>query len=290
MANKKQEYANAYDKILKENIFQTIKPFLKQMVGIDIENKKIEYIPTSLQKTLEVEADFLGKILHQNKKDDFILHLEFQSQDNLKMQNRMLFYQGFLRLKYTIPIQQYVIYLGKGTSKMKTFIKDNNLDFTYNLINFQDFDIGYFIESNIPEVVILGILANYKGENAEKIIDKILKKIISVEIDITNQQKYVQQLEMLSNLRNLQEVIKQKINNMAFVYDLKNDIRFKEGQQEERQKYEAERQKYEDEIQKYNLERQKSVLKLHQKKISLSDIADSLNMSKEEVEKIIKNQ
>ncbi|TAG03792.1 MAG: hypothetical protein EAZ44_05650 [Cytophagia bacterium] len=283
MANKKQEYANAYDKILKENIFETIKPFLKQMLGIDIENKKIEYIPTSLQKTLEVEADFLGKIIHQNKKDDFILHLEFQSQDNLKMENRMLFYQGFLRLKYTIPIQQYVIYLGKGKSKMKSFIKDKLLDFEYNLINFQDFDINYFIESNIPEVVILGILANYKGENTDKIVDKILQRITATEIDVTNQQKYVQQLEILSNLRDLQATIKQKINNMAFVYDLKNDIRFKEGQQEERQKNEAERQKNE-------AERQKSILKMYQKKISLFDIGDILNISKEEVEKIIKNQ
>ncbi|TAG03791.1 MAG: hypothetical protein EAZ44_05645 [Cytophagia bacterium] len=89
------------------------------------------------------------------------------------------------------------------------------------------------------------------------------------------------------DLRDLQATIKQKINNMAFVYDLKNDIRFKEGreigQQEERQKYEAE-------IQKYNIERQKSILKMYQKKISLLDIADSLNISKEEVEKIIKNQ
>ena len=41
--------------------------------------------------------------------------------------------------------------------------------------------------------------------------------------------KYLKQLEILSNLRNLQEQTIKTINNMALTYDLKSDLRYKAG-------------------------------------------------------------
>ncbi len=271
--NQKKEYANAYDKILKENLIETIKPFFKQLFGFEIKNKQIEYIQPSLQKTFEVEADFLAKIKHQNPADDFVLHIEFQTQDHLTMEVRMLFYQGFIRISHNIPIKQYVIYLGEGKSKMKTFIKDEDLDFRYRLINFEDIDVNTFINSDIPEVIIFGILADYKGEKPDKIADIILKKLLNSNVALDKKQKCVKQLEVLSKLRNLQETIKQKINIMAFAYDLKTDIRFLEGVEEGVEKTVR-----------------TSVLNLNKNKINIITIAEAFNITEQEVIEIINKQ
>ncbi|MES2775409.1 MAG: hypothetical protein V4722_14640 [Bacteroidota bacterium] len=44
--------------------------------------------------------------------------------------------------------------------------------------------------------------------------------------------KYVLQLEVLSKLRNLQEETTKEITAMPFTYDLKTDIRYKQGVEE----------------------------------------------------------
>ncbi len=279
--NLKKEYANAYDKILKENLIETIKPFFKQLFGFEIKNKQIEYIQPSLQKTFEVEADFLAKIKHQNPADDFVLHIEFQTQDHLTMEVRMLFYQGFIRISHNIPIKQYVIYLGQGKSKMTTFIKDEKLDFSYYLINFEEIDVDTFINSNIPEVVILGILANYKGQKPDKIADIILKKILNTNVALDKKQKCVKQLEVLSKLRDLQETIKQKINIMAFEYDLKTDIRFLEGREEGIEKG----------IEKGREETiYTSVLNMYESEVDFITIAKFMNITEQKVIEIINKQ
>ncbi len=281
--NLKKKYANAYDKILKENLIETIKPFFKQLFQVDVENTEMEYILPALQKTLETEADFIAKIKHKNPADDFILHVEFQVKEHLTMQLRMNFYQAFIRTLHNIPIRQYVIYLGKGKSKMITFIKDEGLDFRYKLINFQEIDVNNFINSDVPEVIILGILADYKGQTPENIVDIILNKISKIDVTFDKKQKCVKQLEVLSNLRNLQKTIKQKINIMAFEYDIETDIRYLEGIEigvgigrEEGVGIGTEK------------ERERGILRMNDMKIKVSDIAHSYNITEQKVIEIIK--
>ncbi len=283
--NSKKKYAKAYDKILKENLIETIKPFFKQLFQIDVENTEMEYILPALQKTLETEADFIAKIKHKNPTDDFILHVEFQTQDHLTMQLRMNFYQAFIRTLHNISIRQYVIYLGKGKSKMITFIKDKDLDFRYTIINFEDIDIDEFINSDVPEVVILGILANYKGQTSQKIVDMIVEKILKTNVSLEKKQKCIKQLEVLSKLRNLQETIKQKINKMAFVYDLKTDIRYLEGVEEGIDKgIEIGVDKG---VEKTIIA---SVLNGYKQQMDISIIANILNITEEKVIEIINQQ
>ncbi len=291
--NQKQEYANAYDKILKENLIETIKPFFKQLFGFEIENKQIEYIQPSLQKTMEVEADFLAKIKHQNPADDFVLHIEFQTKDHLTMELRMNFYQGFIRTSHNISIQQYVIYLGKGKSQMKTFIKDKNLDFRYDLINFEDIDVDTFINSDIPEVVILGILADYKGKKPENIVDIIIEKVLNTNVALDKKRKCVKQLEVLSKLRNLQETIQQKTNNMAFEYDIETDIRYLQGiGKGEEIGIEKGLEKGIEKGRKEGREETvyDSILRMNEKKMDSIVIADILNVTEQKVIEIINKE
>jgi hypothetical protein len=73
-------------------------------------------------------------------------------------------------------------------------------------------------------------LANFQNKKPEIVIESILKKIIDTTKPNLAQLKYVKQLEILSNLRDLQDEVITQSKNMALIYNLEKDIRFKQGE------------------------------------------------------------
>ncbi len=72
-------------------------------------------------------------------------------------------------------------------------------------------------------------MSNFKGHSPHEIIHQILLKIKEFIDKDLSYMKYVRQLEVLSNLRNLQEETIKQIETMPFTYNLESDIRYKQG-------------------------------------------------------------
>ncbi len=225
--------AQDYDKIFKENIEEIILPLAKKVLNIDPEG--LEEIKDDLQHTLERKPDFLKKVIHKDTKKDYILHIEFQVKDEPKMKYRMLEYYALLLREYKIEVRQYVFYIGKGKSKMPTQIKYKKLEFSFEVISMQQIDYKNFVNSSKPEEVILAILADFGKEETQTALTTIVRKIMQITEPNLQQLKYVRQLEILSKLRELQEQIIKSLEIMALTYDIRSDIRFKEGRQEGKQ-------------------------------------------------------
>jgi len=219
-----------YDKIFKENIEEIILPLAKKVLNIDPEG--LEEIPDDLQHTIERKPDFLKKVIHKDSKKDYILHIEFQVADEPEMVYRMLEYYALLLRGYEIELKQYVFYIGKGKAKMPIEVKHKKLQFSFELINMQEIDYHQFVNSSKPEEVILAILADFGKDKAQTVIDTILERILIVTEPNLKREKTVRQLEILSKLRKLQAQIIKSLNIMALTYDIKNDIRYKEGKEE----------------------------------------------------------
>ena len=128
------------------------------------------------------------------------------------------------------------------------------------MINISDIDHNYFLYSNRPEDVIIAILCDFKEKSGERILETILIRLKLLSVDDLALGKYLKQLEILSNLRNLQELTIKKLSNMSFIYDLETDIRYKQGfeigtklerekAQLEREKAQLERERLEKQIQ-----------------------------------------
>ena len=174
--------------------------------------------------------DFLKKISNQNPFTEFILHIEFQSTADFKMAERMLLYYSMLYKKYGIPIYQQVFYLGKGNSAMTTEIQHENINFRYNVLDFNSIPYTEFLSSEKPEEFILAILGNFLEKPAEEIAKLILQSINRLEIRNEIKLKAVKQLEVLSGLRNLQTIIVELIPKiMALDYDIRKDLRYQQG-------------------------------------------------------------
>ena len=100
-----------YDRIIKENIEAIFLPILGKFLGLSI--KSTFEIKDKIQSTIEREPDFLKRIIDQDDKE-FILHVEFQTADDLEMVYRMAEYDALLQRKYQIPVKPFVIYLGSS--------------------------------------------------------------------------------------------------------------------------------------------------------------------------------
>ncbi len=91
-----------------------------------------------------------------------------------------------------------------------------------------------FLDSDIPQEVLLAILGDFEGENPEMIMEKILARLQSLVKQKKKLQKLTFQLHVLTGLRNLRKIFQLKIKNMPLQFDLdiKNDPFFLEGKEE----------------------------------------------------------
>jgi hypothetical protein len=166
--------ANEYDAIFKENLEEFFIPLFEQITQIDF--TKTEDINLEMQATLERKADFLKKV-HAEK--PYILHLEIQSKNDGRMLSRMAIYYALLRKKYQyqLPVKQYVLYIGKEKMSMQAHDKEPPNPFQYTLIDIREFSSQTFLQSNVPEVVILSILADLQQLPPQEMITHILARL-----------------------------------------------------------------------------------------------------------------
>ena len=216
-----------YDKILKENI-RAITPSLIDNV-LNIKVASMEDIPAKLQHTKEREVDFLKIVTDINSKK-FILHFEFQLVRDRKMRFRMLEYYLMLRMKYDLPIVQYIIFIGENKKGFENKIEEENLFYQYNVLDIRDIDYKYFIESKNPEVIIFSILSNFGNEDTEYVVKRIISEIQLRSDSELQIQKCLTQLRILSNLISFKPLVEDIMQSITTFFKVENDFLFKKGQ------------------------------------------------------------
>ena len=214
------------DKIIKENMEALLLRLAKQLLGIEI-NDPVD-LSEKLQTTVEREPDFLKKV-RNNDGTQFILHLEFQTRDELKMVYRMAEYKALLQRKFELPVKQFVIYLGTRKPRMRTQLAEDEKIIGFDLKNIHDLPVDQALASNVPEEVILAILADYPKADAEQVVARIIQRLPTISTDSAALKKNIQQLLVLSRLRNLSEVAEKQIEEMPITYDIEKDHLFKRG-------------------------------------------------------------
>lgn len=246
-----------YDKIFKENFEGLIYSLARVVLKID--PNSLEEIPDETQYTIEKQPDFLKKVRANRPEEEAILQIEVQVTDPFTMRKRMLIYYGFLYHDYGIPIKQYVLYIGKKeAAKMPTTIQHENLTFRFHVLNIADLDHEQFLYSNRPEDIVISILCDFKQKSADNVLDTILKRLQAFSKDELELGKYLKQLEVLSNLRNLQAVTIKKLSAMQFFYDIETDIRFQQGYEKAKEEAELKVQEAEMRIQEVEKEAEKA--------------------------------
>ena len=198
---KKKRQSSQYDKIFKENIEAVISSIMENV--LEITAVSMEELPDDIQHTKERKPDTLKKIT-DDKGNTFVLQIEFQVKDEDEMVYRMGEYYFMLERKYKLPVKQFVIFLGADNPKMPTELERERLKFSYPLVSLSTLDYHIFLNSDKPEEIILGILANFKGENPENALKQILVRVKETTKGDFSLNRYFNQLRVLAQLRNLE--------------------------------------------------------------------------------------
>ena len=218
-----------YNNIFKENLQEVFIALAARIFNLDISIS--QDLPVNLARTYERVPDFLKFILNKKGKRICILHIEIQAKNESDMPYRMLEYKGILIRQERLPVYQLVIYIGEGKMTMSATIESHGLSFSYELVNIHEIEAEQFINSTIPEVVLLTILSKFEKIDAENLIHRIITQLRILAPEELRLRKYIRQLEMLSKLRNLQPLTTKITEAMPIVYDIETDIRFLQGKE-----------------------------------------------------------
>jgi len=224
-SKKKSKKGNTYDKILKENFRELVVPLVFRQEGIDPVSS--EPLPEEINSTINRKIDFLMRILEKNGSES-IVHIEFQTRMPRAMVYRVVEYHGLLLAKYKLPIRHFVVYLGKYRTKAPTELP-KALQFSgFKLIALNQIPFDDLIKSKIPEEIILAIFAHYPNQDPERVARIILYRLKEVCKDEASLRKFITQLTLLSQLRNLDGYVKQIANSMPITIDLRENALVKD--------------------------------------------------------------
>lgn len=221
-----QGLAGEYDKILKENIASVFIPLAEKYLGFKI--RRSEELKDKLQTTIEKEPDFI-RIVEAENGDRFILHLEFQSVDEEGMIYRMQEYYGLLRRKYQLPVRQFVIYLGRKASKMQTRLAPGEIFEGFTLKSLREYSYRSLLSSDVPEEILLTILADFEGKKPTEVLNSILNKLKEITPEEIVLRRYIRQLAILARLRNLTKETQKQIKAMGLTYNITEDFLYQQG-------------------------------------------------------------
>ncbi|RLA74175.1 MAG: hypothetical protein DRG30_05550 [Epsilonproteobacteria bacterium] len=191
----------------KETIKTITEDIAKYILEISVTD--IEFVDKELQRIEKREADIVALCKIDGKKA--ILHLEIQNSNDALMDRRMLRYYTDIRTRFdTIPIYQYLVYIGKPKLSMKEDIVETNLNFRYNIVDMHTIDCQKFLSMDNPDALVLSILCDFKDRDELDILTYILTRLEElVEDDEHRHSKYMLILETLSSNRDLQERLKE---------------------------------------------------------------------------------
>jgi predicted transposase/invertase (TIGR01784 family) len=227
--------AQDYDKIFRENIEEIAPSLVQKVFGLRFD--KIEKITDTLEVTLGREPDFLGIVSDSTTHNSYILHLEIQVKDEKNMFYRMQMYRAMLsEIHKGKSIKQFIYYIGKSNPKnlAQEAEKRDGEDFfmRYHLKKSKDVSYRIFLQSPVPQEVILAILADFEGVAPAQVAQQILLRLRELEYSDISFYRHITQLEILSKLRDMQSIIIQKQQETMLTYDLETDIRFQQGIQQ----------------------------------------------------------
>jgi hypothetical protein len=262
---------NAYDKILKENIEKIFRPLIEKRLGVKI--VKSTPLKEKMQTTIELEMDFFYQIEHEEG-EPFVLHVEFESGDNLESIYRVAEYHGMALRRHKMAIRHVLIYLGEKSPKMRTELYPHEVFSRFDLLDAKTLDTNELLGSQIPEEVLMAVLGNYKREEAENILRKIVGRLKTLIHNKRVLKRYINQLMMLSRLRKIEALTIKIAEEMPIQFDFETDTLYLRGNDKGR----------EEGIQEGIA---LSVLRLWQNGVEKPMIANLLTLPIEQVERII---
>lgn len=216
-----------FDKVLRENMEANLPGIIEHVLGMSIVH--IEEIPDDLQKTKERKPDLLKKV-RDGTGQVFILHIEYQKKNDRDMVYRMAEYSILLQWKYRLPVKQFMIYIGIGKSTMVTRIQAQNFLFRYHSTSLSAIDHRIFLKSDVIEQKLLAVLGDPSEQDPKQILKEVLNGIHELDIGELSKDRYINQLRVLVQLRNLEQPLEEIMLKLSDFFKVERDPCYRIGE------------------------------------------------------------
>ncbi|NUQ25335.1 MAG: hypothetical protein HUU34_15420 [Saprospiraceae bacterium] len=160
----------------------------------------------------------------------------------------------------------------------------------FHLINIYKLDVNQLLASQIPEVILLAILARFPKKQTEVVLRYIVQRLRLVCNNPSELSRYLSQLFILARLRKLEKLTAKIINDMPITYNIETDYLYQQGMQQGIEKgveKGVEVGKTQERLHA-EAEKRESARKMLLAGIKAPQVADFLGMPVEEVAKIAK--
>lgn len=220
MEFKNPRQGSEYDKIFKENMEANPEGIVEQVLSMKI--FITEELPDDLQHTKERKPDLLKKVQNEDGQA-FILHIEYQRSNDQNMAYRMAEYSIMLQRKYRLPVSQYMIYLGQEKLNMPTEIESTNFKFKYEVKAISTIDYRLFLNHEVIEMKLLAVLADLSAVDPKEIIRELILEITEIVAEELVLGKYMNQLKIFAQLRDLEQTLKEVMEEVSSWYVKERD-------------------------------------------------------------------
>ncbi len=259
-----------FDITLRDAISKIPQRFVQILTG----QKGTKILDNTFPAVKERKADLILEL-----EDGSIFHLELQTKNDKNMTFRMLEYYLLLKQRYrNKSVKQMVLFVGDGKPNMETTIKTDSLSFSYRLKDIKTIECKELLESDSLEDKILAVLCDVKDfeKYIKTVVEELMKLpekeradyIVKLLIALDYRPKLKVKLKTMMEERKMPITITEEMAKKDPFYDLG----FKKGKQEGLQEG-----------------LQVSIKNLYiNLKLSVKEIAKGLNISEEEVKKVLK--
>ena len=175
---------------------------------LDLTISDVEFVDKELKRVEKREADIVARCKIEGVEQ--ILHLEIQNSNDKTMPRRMLRYYGDIKMQFdTLKVNQYLIYIGKAKLSMRDKVSDDNIEYSYTIVDMHTIDCEELIALDTPDALVLSILCDFKGKDVLEVLMHITKRLSELTADDEHKLgKYMLMLETLSDNRNLKNKLK----------------------------------------------------------------------------------
>jgi len=205
-----------FDTVLKDLFDQPPLVLLSKLLG-----RPVEVVERLSAEVTAVQRPDLVLRLAEGR----ILHVELQAQPDDEFAHRMLHYRVLIRRKYSETPLQLALWVGKGRARLTPSVEEEDLTYRFRMVDEREVDAEDLLASESIHEAILGLLGRLR--NPRLAIHRILRRMAMLPPD--QRKVAVGKLMVLSELRGLEDEVKESSDAMPIVVDMSNSIWVKEA-------------------------------------------------------------
>ncbi len=107
-----------------------------------------------------------------------------------------------------------MVYIGKEKCYMKSKIKRDKIDYSYDIIDMRDIACEELLKSNDPSAIAISILCDFKEQDKQIVVNTILRKLRELNDD-KSFENYLEIVTLYSTNRGLEKEVKKGVEMLT---------------------------------------------------------------------------